>query len=111
MAEVDALVGRLLAGVDALSENDPIYVVIVSDHGMLNYLDEPPRFVIDDAIDMKGVRAGVGGPVMFLYLDEPARAPAIRDALNAVPDATLTAAINAAIFCFGGIIFLWSKRP
>ena len=35
---------------------------------------------------------------------------AIRDALNAVPDATLTAAINAAIFCFGGIIFSWSKR-
>ena len=82
VAEVDALVGRLLAGVDALGETDPVYVFIVSDHGMLSYVEEPPRFVVDDVIDMDGVRAGVGGPVMFLYLDEPARAPAIRDALN-----------------------------
>ncbi|MEL6959343.1 MAG: hypothetical protein AAGL89_10375 [Pseudomonadota bacterium] len=34
---------------------------------------------------------------------------AVNDALNGVPDATLQAAINAAIFCFGGIVFLWGR--
>ena len=82
VAEVDALVGRLLAGIDRLSETEPVYVVVVSDHGMMSYVEEPPRFVIDDVVDMEGIRTGVGGPVMFLYLDDPARAPAIGDALN-----------------------------
>lgn len=36
---------------------------------------------------------------------------AVNDALNGVPDATLQAAINAAIFSFGGMIFFWSKQP
>ena len=35
---------------------------------------------------------------------------ALRDALNDVPDATLDAAINAALFSFGGMIFFWSKK-
>lgn len=36
---------------------------------------------------------------------------AINDALNGVPDATLQAAIFAALFSFGGMLFFWSKRP
>ena len=36
---------------------------------------------------------------------------AVNDALNRVPDATLQAAINAAIFSFGGMVFFWSKKP
>lgn len=36
---------------------------------------------------------------------------AARDALNGVPDATLDAAINAALFSFGGLLFFWSKKP
>jgi arylsulfatase A-like enzyme len=82
VAEVDALVGRLLAGIDDSSRTDPVYLVVVSDHGMMPYVEEPPRFVVDDVIDMDGVRTGVGGPVLYLFLDEPARAPSIRDAVN-----------------------------
>jgi hypothetical protein len=36
---------------------------------------------------------------------------AVNHALNGVPDATLDAAINAALFSFGGMVFFWSKRP
>lgn len=36
---------------------------------------------------------------------------AINDALNQVPDATLDAAIFAAMFSFGGILFFWSRKP
>ena len=36
---------------------------------------------------------------------------AIRDALNGVPDAALAAAIYAAMFSFGGMLFFWSKKP
>ena len=35
---------------------------------------------------------------------------AVNDALNGVPDATLYAAIYAAMFSFGGMLFFWSKR-
>lgn len=36
---------------------------------------------------------------------------AVSDALNGVPDATLDAAIYAAMFSFGGILLFWSKKP
>lgn len=36
---------------------------------------------------------------------------AVNDALNGVPDATLDAAIYAAMFSFGGILFFWAKKP
>jgi len=36
---------------------------------------------------------------------------ALNDALNGVPDATLDAAIYAAMFSFGGMLFFWSRRP
>lgn len=36
---------------------------------------------------------------------------AVNDALNGVPDATLDAAINAALFSFGGMVFFWSRKP
>lgn len=35
----------------------------------------------------------------------------ISDALNGVSDATLDAAIYAALFSFGGILFFWSRKP
>ena len=36
---------------------------------------------------------------------------AVNDALNGVPDATLQAALNAAIFSFGGMVFFWGRKP
>jgi len=35
---------------------------------------------------------------------------AVNDALNGIPDATLDAAIYAAMFSFGGMLFFWSRR-
>ena len=79
----DALLGRLLAGIEGLPGGAPVYVVVVSDHGMLEYRRDVPPFVLDDVVDTAGIRSAVGGPVLYLYLDDPARAPAIRDAVNA----------------------------
>jgi len=36
---------------------------------------------------------------------------AVGNALDGVSDATLNAAIYAAIFSFGGMVFFWSRRP
>ncbi len=50
--------------------------------------------------------------VLNQFLQEQRTAVCVcNDALNGVPDATLQAAINAAIFSFGGMIFFWSKKP
>lgn len=35
---------------------------------------------------------------------------AVNDALNGVPDATLDAAIFAALFSLGGVLFFWSRK-
>ena len=80
---VDSLLNRLLRGIEDLENAENVGVVVVSDHGMLPYLPDAPRFVVDEVIDMTGVRTAVGGPVLYLHLDDPARAPAIRDAVNA----------------------------
>ncbi len=79
----DALLGRLLEGVDRLSGDVPVYVVVVSDHGMLEYRRDAAPFVLDDVVDTAGIQTAEGGPVLYVYLDDPARAPAIRDAVNA----------------------------
>ncbi len=36
---------------------------------------------------------------------------AVSDALSGVVDATLDAAIYAAMFSFGGMLFFWSRKP
>ncbi|MEJ6641531.1 MAG: hypothetical protein QNL58_14610 [Octadecabacter sp.] len=36
---------------------------------------------------------------------------AVGEALDGIPDATLDAAIYAAMFSFGGMLFFWSKKP
>jgi predicted AlkP superfamily pyrophosphatase or phosphodiesterase len=86
VAGADALLGRLLSGIDGLRDTGPIYLVVVSDHGVMPYDRDAPRFVVDDLIDMAGVRTAVGGPVLFLHLDDPRRAASIRDAVNAAWD-------------------------
>lgn len=84
VARVDRSLGRLLDGVDALPHGDDVYVVVVSDHGLLA---TPPSMV--DEVDMRlfpGVRMVEGGPYASLFVDEggPSRARAVRDSLAAL---------------------------
>lgn len=84
VARVDRSVGRLLDGIEALPHADDVYVVVVSDHGLLA---TPPSMV--DEVDMSlfpGVRMAEGGPYASVLIDEggPARGPAVRDSLAAL---------------------------
>ena len=79
---VDADIGRLLDGIDALPHGGAVSVVLVSDHGMAA---ARPDEVIDlEAIaDLRGVRAVVGRPGANLFVPGgEARARAVRDDVN-----------------------------
>ncbi len=82
---VDGYVERLLEGLESLPIADRVYVVVVSDHGQSSYRRELQTFIIDEVVDLEGVRSVDHGPVSFLYFDEPdaARAAAICEAINA----------------------------
>ena len=79
---VDADLGRLLDGIDALPHRAAVSVVLVSDHGMA---EARPDAVIDlDAVaDLRGVRAVVSlsGANLFVPGGE-ARARVVRDDVN-----------------------------
>jgi predicted AlkP superfamily pyrophosphatase or phosphodiesterase len=84
VAAVDASLARLLAGIEALPHGDRVYVVIVSDHGLM-----PAPAGAVDRIDMSafpGVRHVETGPYASLFIEEggPARGPALRDSLAAL---------------------------
>ena len=78
--QVDAALGRLLDGIDALPHGGAVSVVLLSDHGMA-----ATRTAVDlGAIaDLRGVRAVVSGPGANLFVPGgAARARAVRDDIN-----------------------------
>ena len=78
--QVDAALGRLLDGIDALPHGGAVSVVLLSDHGMA-----ATRTAVDlGAIaDLRGVRAVVSGPGANLFVPGGAtRARAVRDDIN-----------------------------
>ena len=80
--QVDADLGRLLDGIDALPHGGAVSVVVVSDHGMAA---TDPDAVIDlgAVADLRGVRAVVGRPGANLFVPGgEARARAVRDDIN-----------------------------
>ncbi|GMV06069.1 MAG: alkaline phosphatase family protein [Gemmatimonadota bacterium] len=87
---VDEQVGRLLEGIDALPIGGQVYLVVVSDHGMLRA--EAARTYTLDLTPFAGVRMVESGPYASLVVDEggPGRLPALRDSLQALlPEATV----------------------
>jgi len=84
IARVDGELGRLLEGIDALPHGDRVYLVIVSDHGMLRA--EASRAQPLDLDLFPGVRMVESGPYATLWVDEggAGRLPALRDSLQAV---------------------------
>ena len=79
---VDSVMGRLVDGIDRLPIRDRIYVIITSDHGMM---ETSPRWyaALDTLIDMTGVRMADAGPNANLHVDGgAARARVLRDSIN-----------------------------
>jgi predicted AlkP superfamily pyrophosphatase or phosphodiesterase len=84
VARIDGSLGRLLDGIERLPHGDQVYVILVSDHGLL----AAPRTMVDE-LDMSlfpGVRFAERGPYASLFIDEgsEARGPGLRDSLAAL---------------------------
>lgn len=81
---VDEYLTRLFEGIDKLPIADQVYTLVVSDHGQSSYRRDVTPFVLEDVVDLDGIRAVDHGSVSFLYFDEPdsVRAEAICDAIN-----------------------------
>ena len=79
---VDADLGRLLDGIDALPHGVAVSVVLVSDHGMA--AARPDGMIDLGAVaDLRGVRVVVSGPGANLFVaGGAARARALRDDVN-----------------------------
>lgn len=84
VSKVDGDIERLLSGIAALPHGDQVYVVVVSDHGMLRA--EAARAQPVDMGLFPGVRMVDGGPYASLVVDEGGmgRVAAVRDSLSAM---------------------------
>lgn len=82
---VDRQLGMLLDGIGQLPHGDEVYVLLVSDHGMDRYDPAHTPLILDQFIDLNGIRLVEGGPYVFMHFDQadPQRSAQIRDAINA----------------------------
>lgn len=79
---LDRSMGLLLDGIDQLAIRGRLYLVVTSDHGMVETSREQ-AIPLDTIIDMNEVARGYSGPVVNLHLKDASRAAALRDQLNA----------------------------
>lgn len=79
---VDSALGRLIDGIDRLPIRDRVYLILTSDHGMM---ETSARWyaALDTLIDMNGVRMADAGPNANLHVEGGvARARVLRDSIN-----------------------------
>jgi hypothetical protein len=70
IARVDAQIGRLLDGIADSPVAENTYIIVVSDHGQADYRNTPP-FVLEDLVDLSGMRVVDHGTSVSLYFDKP----------------------------------------
>lgn len=84
LAGADSLMGDILDGIAALPHGDSVHIVVVSDHGMSLYDEDP--VVADDWADLSDVHVITSGPIGHVYVDgDTARAHALKVALDRAP--------------------------
>jgi predicted AlkP superfamily pyrophosphatase or phosphodiesterase len=80
---LDRTLGELLDGLDALPIRDRIYLLLTSDHGMVETSAET-TIMLSTLIDTADVRVGYSGPVTSLHTGgDVGRARQVRDRINA----------------------------
>jgi predicted AlkP superfamily pyrophosphatase or phosphodiesterase len=79
---VDGAIGALLAGLDALPIRDRVYLLITSDHGMVETTSKQ-SVRLDTLVRMDDIEIAFGGPVANVHVRTPSRAREVRDAINA----------------------------
>lgn len=84
VGRVDAALGRLLDGIEALPHGHEVYVILTSDHGMLAAPAEKAEVLDPDRFP--GVRVAETGPYASLFVEEgdSARMVAVRDSISAM---------------------------
>lgn len=65
---VDAYLGRLLDGLEALPHGDQVNILIISDHGQQEYLADTPPFVLSEHLDTGDASPVGGGSYLFIHL-------------------------------------------
>jgi predicted AlkP superfamily pyrophosphatase or phosphodiesterase len=84
VARVDRALARLLDGIEALPHGERVYLIVVSDHGLM----PAPAAAVDrlDLSAFQGVLMAETGPYASLFIDEGGqeRGPALRDSLAAL---------------------------
>jgi predicted AlkP superfamily pyrophosphatase or phosphodiesterase len=79
---LDRAMGLLLDGIEGLDVRDRLYVIVTSDHGMVETsLEQIVR--LDALIDLDVLDRGFSGPVANLHLKDASRAAETRDRINA----------------------------
>jgi predicted AlkP superfamily pyrophosphatase or phosphodiesterase len=79
---VDTNIGRLLDAIDGMPIAGQVNVVVVSDHGQSWYADPEDTLILDELISLDGLEIVDGGAYASIFVPEPMRAIAIRDAIN-----------------------------
>jgi predicted AlkP superfamily pyrophosphatase or phosphodiesterase len=84
LKRVDGWIGELARGIDALPHSDSVYLVLVSDHGMRDYLDAPP-FILEEHAPLEGLSLVDHGSVVMAWQEtrDPESAEALADVVNA----------------------------
>lgn len=82
--KVDGYLESLLQGIDSLPIAEDVYLVVVSDHGLIEKKLDDTILVLEDIVDLDGLSIVDHGAAAFVYFPEPdpERAIAIRDAIN-----------------------------
>lgn len=85
ITKVNTYLDQLLTGIEQLPIADEVYLVVVSDHGLLAKNLDEDILIIEDIIDTDDMSIVDHAASIYLYLDKPnrARAVEIRDAINA----------------------------
>jgi predicted AlkP superfamily pyrophosphatase or phosphodiesterase len=81
---IDAHIERLLKGLENLPHGKQVNIVLVSDHGQAEYLENEKPLVLDQLVKLDDISSVDGGCYVFMHFDEPDhnRAIEIRDAIN-----------------------------
>jgi predicted AlkP superfamily pyrophosphatase or phosphodiesterase len=71
IGRVDGYLQRLLGGIEDLPHGDRVNILVVSDHGQAGYRPDREALVLDEHVDLKGIRIVGEGSYAFLYFAEP----------------------------------------
>ena len=83
LRSLDATLGALLDGIESLPIRDRIYLLLTSDHGMVE-TSAPQTLLVSSLVDTSAVKVGFIGPLASLHVSGGREeAHAVRDRINA----------------------------